>query len=1027
MVLISSLDQIIAALPDVKEIGGELHSPCPFCNAGTDRFFWQENYQQFYCRHCGRHSIEEVAQRLFGDASIIASEFLLEIQTKPVQIKRELVLYDEAYIEILHADVLMEYWRSFNWSFETIERFQLGFGQLYPNVEGRADRHIIPFVPRTETHVADGYALEGRLEHPYRNEPKNIKTAGVTREYFTEIVEGDSSFAYICEGLKDALSAYEIGFRHIYCFFGNATNLDSFSKYISEKQYDSIVLFSHNDEAGDKYRDEIQEHLSIYTCAWPTTAKRGYDLTNLLESYGAQASLYITQNLTEFHEALPRGYIEDVREFLPDYVAPDSSATVTLEQAHQELPEVLDDFIKNYKEKRHMAGRGIVKVLGADPGSGKSYALVQMAEKLARRALEEFQIEARALDSLIEDLEQEQAFVFDLEALEEHKQRIENFRKRRENLSCATILYSGPFITGWQDILDQGADPTLWYNYQARNEENCENLYTVQRLASKGYVPMAYCQAVCPLKSHCEVHGYLSQERERRSHPITYVRHQQLITAMVQEYKYIIIDENCLSVFDTPTIISARELIPTYEYWDTNADSTQVKLILELVEALRNTLKSAEEERVYSGRDVMDRINEHLLGKLVETLKRIDPKCVMDFQPKTVMQGIDTQSVPIRCLPGIYQALLSELPLYESDTINYNSGLHIVDRELEVYSLERLHIPSNRPVIVSDGTPLPQLYGLLFDREVEIYSPAMYNPQSQTIVYTGSDFTITSIRKQLGDSLRDFQRWLMESERDAGDLYGEEFDLDSIPYDENIYASSIMRRALTLLKMTAERHTSLLFVTYKPIRILLEKRIKELHPDLYERIRFAHYWSLRGTNRYKDVEAVLLLGCPRIPYDRLYRRIQAWAKLAEIRWISPEIQMRISPYFGEFRYDGYTHPNFNEFFANSFLDMVEAGEIRQSQERIRQHTSANPKIAYLAMSRPAAKWVTSVERVGGVVNQYESDTFRNAYQELLNCYLTTQTFPSYTSISKKYKLSNRTIANIKRSILSVNANQSISN
>lgn len=1029
--IIDSLSQIYNAIPAVVDIGGELHSPCPFCKpsknsrvikhknilfVGEDRFFWQENHRQFYCRQCGRHSIEEVTQKLFGNAASVADEFL---ESLPVVVEKhkELVLYDEAYIEELHKSVVVDYWRRFGWSTDTIERFRLGYGRLYPT-KGSL-RHIIPFVPRTLHSNAEGMALEGRLETPYRNEPRNMKTAGLTKEYFTEIIEGDSSTAVICEGIKDAITAYQIGYRHIFSFFGNATDLIPFMHYIEEKDYARTILFCHNDEPGQKYLKKLNGATedTLYSIRWPAGSKEGYDLTNLFEEYGDEAYHYISQNVFALSPEIEKGYIADVRTYLPDYEPPSISNTISKEQVRQELPEVLQEFIDSYEKKRKMAGRGLVKVLAADPGSGKSYALVQMAENLARKALHEFEIERRALDKVVNQLTQERAFIVDPEALRELDLRIRNFKERSENLSCATVLYAGPFITGWQDILDQGADETLWYNYEARNTENCENFHAVSQLASKGYVPMAYCQSVCPLKSFCEKTGYLSQEAKRKAKPITYVRHQQLMTAMVNEYKYIIIDENCLSVFDTPIIVDASQLKPTYEYWDSHMDMVQVKLILELVEGVRQALLKANEYQVYSGREVMRLIDEQMLGNLVSTLRMIDIKAILDFQPKTVMQGIDTTTVPIRCLPTLYQVLLSEIDLYESKTQRYNSGLHIVNQELEVYSLDRIHIPSNRPIIVSDGTPLPDLYGLLFDREVELYAPSLYSSAAQTIVYSGSDFTITSIRKQLKGAIEQFNHWLKDNDKTVTDIFGDDFDLSTIPFDENIYNSSVMRRALTLIKMTAEKHESLLFVTYKPIRAILEKRIKELYPDLYKKIHFAHYWSLRGTNRFKDVEAVLLLGCPRVPYDKLYRRIQAWGKISRNTWITPDIQLRITPYYGELRYDGYTHPNYEDNFARNFVDMVEAGEIRQSLERIRQHTSNTPKYAYLAMSRPAAKWVTTVDRVGEVTNNYDNDNFRLAYQEMLNSYLTENEFPSYTKITKKYHLSNTKIASIKRSIL----------
>lgn len=1031
---IQSLDAIWAEIPNVKDIGRELHAPCPFCVGteheskqrvknkrgvwftGDDRFFWQSNKQRFNCRYCGVHTIEEVAAKLFGNNVTISPTLIYDVSNvKADKEAKPLFQHDQEYIDYLHSQVRREYWYEFGWNDAIIDRFQLGFGTMYEGTTGTS-YHVIPYKPvRNDGFKADGYALDGRIQH--HTGSRKTKTSGLTAEYFAEIVEGDSDTAVICEGLKDGISAYAAGYRHIYAFSGNGTDLIGMVAYINKKNYRNVIAFTDNDSKGKSYLSTISKYCkaTLFALTWPDNAGTKYDFTNLLQSYKSSTPLYIEQNLYEIGPEPIKGYVADVRALM-SYQAPESSIATERDQIRKELPLVLDEFITNYNDKRRFYGKGVVKVLGADPGAGKSHAMVALAEKLAKTALKEYNIEYTALHKHIEDLELQLAELTDFEERLEVSSSIEHYRARRDNLSCNTVLYAGPFINGWQDILEHCSDPALWYNYEARNTDNCENLHTVSLLASKGYVPMAYCEVACPFKMMCEQRGYLSQTKTRRTTPITYVRHQQLMTSMVGEYKYILIDENCLNVFDDPLIVTVDELKPTYTVWDNYTDVEQTRLMSELVEAVRTVMNTTDPSLVYSGRTLLDLINEQLLDGLVETLQQIDPKTIMEYQPKTVMGNIDISTVPIRCLPAIYSALMSELDNYVGETLNYNSGIHLVNGRLEIYSLSKLNIASNHPIIISDGTPMPELYGYLFDRQVETYSPELYNAQTQTTVLYGSDFTRTSIKQQIGFGLQDFNRWLEDNHMVVEDMFGQKYDLTKLPFDDNLYDSALLSKIITLLKYCAEEHKDVLFVTYKNIRSIIEKRMQEMYPDLNKKIHYAHYWSLRGTNRYKDVEAVFLVGCPRVPYDILHRKIQAWAKVAGLPHIPFKLEYRISPYSGVFRYDGHSYVTFADSFADSFVNMVESGEIRQSSNRIRPYSSVFPKHIYLALSRPSAKWVTKVDRVGRFCNNIANKSFKDAYDYLKDFDQRFGKFPTYENVINKFHISHGKVRDLRNTI-----------
>lgn len=1028
--VIDTLENLFNLFPNWTFSGGIYRSPCPFCDeplkrsfknnhlfCGEDRFVRDfRRYDAFYCTHCRRvYTVDEIASQL--DVTL-KSDFDNTIPLTYLREKKEIWLTDAEYISTLHSNVQRDFWYSFGWSDHIIDKFQLGYGTLYPNDDHPA-RHTIPFIPYTGDGPVNGYAIEGRLPYGYVGKDKrNIKTAGITKEYFWQIVEGNSETAVIVEGLKDAISITALGIdTHIYAILGNATDRELLSNTLSKRLYKKVILCCHHDEAGLGYINDFVSHLTceVYALQWPENAKSGYDITDLLVDLGpTDAKEYINNNLYAPQLEIPRTLVPDVRSFTPDYVAPQPSE-YTSKVVREELPQVLDEFFTNYDTRRRAAGRGLIKVLAVDPGAGKSFAMVQAAEKLARQVLRDVQNTRNQLNQLIKDRQDQLLFIESAEEMIDLKAQIENLVVRRDNLSCAKILYAGPFINGWDDIQHLGADMSLWYNLEARNEENCENLLTVSSLANKGYNAMNFCQNACPLKAGCK---YLKQLDERKSKPITYIRHQSLNTALRDEYKYIFIDENCLNIFDAPVMIDASQLYPVYDFWSNFIEPDQKKLIVEFIDAIRLSMNAnvGKHDVIYSGRLWMDLVNDQLLGKLVETLSLIKPKNMIEYQPSTVMGEFEIKDLPNRCVPVIYEAMLRELPLYTSRSKSYNSSINLVNGQLEVYPLQRAHIASSHPIVIADGTSFPQLYDLLFDREVEIYAPPLYDPRTSTTIFYGSDFTRTSLLKQIGKGLKDFSAWLQDSKLVVEDIFGEEFDLSDLPIDENMYDSPTMKRVISLLKMVADKHESVLFVTYKNIRILVEKRMKELYPDLV--IHYGHYGALRGTNRYKDVEAVLLVGCPRVGYDALYRKIKAWASLAQKSYIPFRLIQKVAPYHGVGVYAGHPYITIDDDFADRFISMVEAGEVRQAMERIRLTTSVKPKAAYLAISRPAAKWITDLQPMAKVSDVADRDRQQKAINFIRSVYTATGKFPTYAKITKEYKIGASKVAEIIKEIKS---------
>ncbi len=1002
MTFITTIDEIVDLFPpgsvDVDE--GELHSPCPFCTSGgtrleyrgiafygEDRLIWFSDRAGVSCRKCGHYSPMQALVDLLAPGSEVSTELA------PTEIVKEItepVVATDEYVQHLHERVDRTYWRKFNWSDETIDHFQLGYGRMYEFGSVQALRHVIPFHPHRIDREYPGWAFEGRLPKNDRSgEAMNIKTKGMKHGgWFWWIEENPSdSRVAVTEGLKDAISAHQLGYRNIMAIFGASVWDAHFAAFLYDKGYERADIFGDNDEAGQVTfnpavaLDLHANGIKPYALQWKDFEPNdGSDLTDLLTRLDIDGSLkFLEDNLKLSGQT--RGKVKDYRTVDPSYEPPFPTGVTDLQTIRDDLPLVLREFKTGYAVRKKKAKRGVVKVLLPPPGSGKSYALVHFAQEQARAYMAEYdQTMIEALQAVEEaKLAVQQAP--DLEELTQAEGMLKRLERAVENASQAKILFAAPFINGWDDIISQpDFDPALWYNFRARGPETCENHEVANALGEKGYAVAKFCETQCPFAQRCREVGYLKQEKERKAKPITFVRHANLVSDnLLVGYKDIIIDENFLEVFaEFVEVDNMLDLVPSRASWTdyNDIDFLQSERIEQFMEAVRKTLVSnmgEGEDGMLSGLSYLTELQKNLDKPLRPFMESLDGTVIRDYQPVAPPVFTEVGELPRRVAQPLYNAIMDELEDFSRGQI-YNSRLHQIDGKLFVSGLFPLRIPASKPIIVADGTAFPELYGYLFNRSVEIYSPELYNPEAVIEQLYGSDFTRSSIRKQVGSYT--YQRLARSDaiqDEAVPDILGEEVDLSAIPVTEDMFDSDALNRMFSLLLEYAAtpEYEKVLFVTYKPIKAAFEKRLMDLsmqvsdkqeqYKALFGKLAFGHYGGLRGTNRYKDYDAVMLAGCPRQPYRQMHMRIQAWARMAKKKdYIPYEIVPKPAPYHGINIYEGYTYYTFEDAFADQFVKMYEEGEIRQCMDRIRLY-SRGKKHALLLMGRPAVKWVTSVE------------------------------------------------------------------
>lgn len=1048
----------------------ELHGPCPYCPedisstysqikdrriafTGEDRLVIFIETGGQYCRQCasrgdGRHgrgyySLKDLMIRL----GLTAAEHL-EHEASTIEDTPLHMLWLDSQVEAAHAAVDRAYWKEkCGWNDAIINHFKLGFGILYQRMGAG---HIIPMKVRK--------AGEEPLEAWYiacRKDGRKERSPGSSKPYFwLNNEDPQSDLIGVTEGEKDLPTAWAIGYKNATAAFGvNHWTLARVEE-LWKLGYRRMDVFGDNDEEGEAFARRVaswgvRSKMQVRIMTWHGEFKHKGDLTDRLAELTGDIpamTAYVTEHLIPFTDDVGGGVTRSTpTDGLIDPA--DESRLVTREEIRGDGPNsiygTVSEFLRTYAENRQY-GRGATLLVGAGAGAGKTKALVMVVEQLARQYLEKRDREKKALQAELSSMQQELDSP-DLQEGEEKellRKKIQRAEIRLEEWSVAGIAWFGQYIGQWEDLQKVKIDPDLWFNFVARNQDNCGNINVVQELGAKFHDVGAFCRTACPLRDHCKQHGYLAQEQHRLSHPITFFRHEHMRSDLRLDYRQlVVIDENPSSIWEAnPVRFRAEDVYPFQEGWETDfEDSPAYTALMSLTEAVRAAmsfnigqypkLPDGQRNPDYriSGSRLFRLIDDRLIGQgmsLATVLDEIHEDMVKAYQPtyQHAMSGTPAGIKP-RPVPYLLKALIRELEMYRMQPHHEAVGtVHLISGEMHVYPAEAVKFSSATPLVVADGTALPVLYEAMFDRPLQIYAPEFRNDNCVTTTVTGSDWTKGQFNNQLG-------RYITHRERQINKLKltlapGEELNIDDIPYEEDIYDSTMAANAMAMIKGLAERHPGgLLVVTHKPFRSILETTLMKTYPALKDRVFWGHYGALRGTNQFENLQAVLLIGAFRIPYDLAYLYISMWAWMLKIQDpISDELVIKSQPYHGQGGL-GHGYRTFEHPFANAYINALEMAEMEQCANRIRPHSSDLPKFIYYAASRPAGKWVNTLIDRAFFVNQLTVSKVSEIYKLLLEHYLKTTElmgkgkFPPFRPIAEKYRVSNRDITKVRDQIL----------
>jgi hypothetical protein len=1038
MTKIGNVTELLTLWPDEvvpKRARDEVHVPCPFCPVvdqsdtyykngvsfvGDDRFkIFSDGHA--WCNVCGREGrghngvylLPEIAQRLVFD---VAAQFDI---TPLERIVVPLSTIGEFDLTLAHALVHRDYWYKFGWDDVTIDYFRLGYYEMY-HVDGPV--HVIPMEVRTDEDGSEvKWFLEGRNPDPQEGQAKTKRLRGSSRNYFWHInTDPSDRMVVLVEGAKDAVSAYHLGYKNIVANLGTGTWTMRKTAFLKRFGYQKFIIFGDNDPAGQDFSlkgyiwaDRLG--LDTQVIKWTDDKRENYDLTNLLEENGVeQTRLYIQDNLykpniSQEVTASKPVFIQDFREVDPFY-EPEKLNLITLDDIRGDgdlsMRSAIRRYITSYSSRKRR-GHGILLLLNAPPGSGKTHVMVETAEQAAlesmRRKAEEWQKLTEDYNDALKAID----LADDPEEKDVNRKVSENIKRRIEAFSQAAVLWSTQYKSGFDNSVDVPIDHELWFEFEARNINNCANYEVATTLGQFNHNVGAYCAVACPMRDACKKRGYLAQDTERRSKPITVVRHQHLRDSnMLSDYTdLVLIDESPLGIIDTPMYFEPGDFRPHISGWEMEvADGEMVHAINLFEKALRSAIQSnsgepqqfenklPNERYMISGSKFLALIDSNLKASssgafdLTRVATKIDPKILHDIYQPSFLNG-NINAIQRRCMPFVFDAILKEFEHYKVDPDNeFPSALHLVAGVLEVYENDSLKINASTPVMVADATAdMPELYAGAFNRELDIYAPKVRNDNAHIVVVTGSDWTRGELERKMGRQIRDRANRKAEF---VQNMAGEKFYLHDIPTNPNLYDNnSLLKDYADAIYSLVEHHSSVLVVIHKKVRDILEDVFRYKYPAANAKISWGHYGALRGTNQYKSCDAVVLLGVSRIPYDVVWRKVQAWASLLQIDTpIKYQFVYKPRPYHGQ--YTGHSFRTFEHPFAQRYVDMVEEGEMIQSMERIRPHATTDEKHIYIFASRPVGQHVTTVTTKTQVLNLFRSDSSLNRVKDYMSSYYT---------------------------------------
>lgn len=656
-------------------------------------------------------------------------------------------------------------------------------------------------------------------------------------------------------------------------------------------------------------------------------------------------------------------------------------------QSRDDLRAAQDEWIQAYldRQDRNLASVGLLQT---SPGAGKSTAMLRTAYKRAEAA------------------------ILRGETTEDNK---------------GLALYLSQFKTGWAGEKDcingelwlrelfKGTDvdpfayPKMFGFFMARtNDKNskgfCENNTKAQALGERGHnVVSELCHAGCPFFTSCQQRGYLSQFERLKDYWIVVGRyHHGMMDELSTGRKLVLCDESPLKLVEQPIKVIIDDLqVKDVSGWIEDQYPQQLSLLKEFLAACRSAL-AINLERNSKYDSVVKLGGYWFMAQLIERLgvERFEQAIKIDKKIIAGANGVDATSAASLSdtQPNFMQHMITLLEYeynehYKQGRTAWNSRLIPNGTTLEVHPMEPFRFPRATKVIVGDATSaeITASYAQAFSDEhtEQIEGTRRQAPRPRQVMtfgtqleakghvtqYTGTEFTKNSAFSYYKEAqkldIHDSAAALRSLDAiKIGDLWTLD---DTIKLAKQLRAvkSYALAQLITITHSLSLRHKkNLLVVMYQRLAGKIDKEAEwgfftkwAVKSGVVDAKNIQHFFNLRGKNDWKDCEAVLVVGTPRLKPDDVLIAAQLW-HWREADPIKQAKRWRVEPYRGYrtgdgqalgYRYLGYDDDRVNDFYLQL------ASEIRQCADRIRPNSSDSARYVYVASEFPCMDHVNEFE------------------------------------------------------------------
>ena len=1085
---------LIESLGLYKKVGSEYKGPCPFCTSGSeitfveingeriyfygvDRFIISEEYPHHtYCRRChskqlgpkenGWRPFSVFAEKLglsgniseLGDISVFSrapSEIRHTPTAKTIDIN-DLALYTKTQKSIEEAKKFAD---TYGFTYDVVSRFMVS--RLY--LHGKYGLAIYANIFNGYTgDVFAGYYPEVRFADGTKRRP----SGSIKGSYCGIFDDRSSTTIVVVEGMKDAVTAYQLGFKNILISLSPHWE-EAYSNTLYNKGFRNLYIFTDMDEAGEDRANLFIEKSKSFVCYRPSwDVNLAKDLTELYQHFQTRVgnasdkiaaavektrTFLLSQCLTpvatpvEDTEEKSNGFVYDVSE---------------IDDLRADMYRTVSEFLSRNLNTKN----GETLILKLPAGTGKTHLLIRICEEIAEQHLKKVSILRKDLEERIASSEDESEKEF--------------LSRRLKRLTNVAIFWYGKYTRGWGDIQEITEHPEYWYNFVARNEDNCENLNVFSRIASNNQNTGKFCHSFCPLREMCQKTGYLSQFEELKKKPIVFFRHNHLIMNLDVKPLFIVIDENPHSIWEESLSIATNELRPYNSGWFIDIDSQQHQLMVTLIDSILSPFlmksdsllleysKSLEENRVKNipkkgSKDEAFSISIFVGNVLYEQLDKFAKELGYDLGHILLTLEEDTlkayhpdmfeENVYKRVIPDLIPLLRDEYIAWSNNTLN-GGRVIVKDRKFTIYHKEITRIPNRFPVIVADATGSSIYEAMFFGRKLSFVEAEIVNPELDAVQIVGSDFSYTEFGRQAGkiyyqlfdevensdillaDSIKNSIEQRITAIRNGGPLttassimFMDKKTMEvgeitvrelmrEVGVDEDSFSSvsPMLKNIMAIFTYLPQYHTG------EKILFVLPLKIKNIVLDLFgdyikkiDNIVIEHYGSLRGTNIYETYPIVVLIGTFRIPYQIVAEKVSLWANVGGIDVDTNKLQILKFKEDEYFRFIGFADYADDEF-PNELLNMIESGEMIQSMARIRPYTRKEKKIVYILSNREVIRrdFITKKSWVRSFVTFLTSESWQNAYKFIKDFFEENGKFPSYRLIKSTFRVGQKSVSKL---------------